>query len=128
MFNRKKAAPPPIRLGPRHYSLEIAADSFERAMEYDSTQALSMSAAIGLSAVTMLAGIANYFGGIGIDGVVLGLTFATLGLFVIALLRTHMRAEMLERTMFQGAVDSLHRHEAHTLGAFDRLRRLASQP
>ena len=125
MFTRKQKTPPPIRIGPRHYSLEIAADTFERAMRYDSAQALAMTTAIPLSAGTMLAGVANYFGQLGFDAVVLGLTFATLGLFAIALVRTHKRAEMLEETMFQGAVDSLHRREAHTLGAFERIRRLA---
>lgn len=125
MFKSKQKATPPIRIGPRHYSLEIAADVFERAMKYDGAQSLAMSAAIALSAGTMLAGTANYFGQLGLDAVVLGLTFATLGLFAIALFRTHQRAEMLEQTMFQGAVDSLHRREAHTLGAFERIRRLA---
>ena len=128
MFKRKPTTPPPIRFGPRHYSLEIAAETFERAMQNDSAQIVTMSTAIALSAATILVGLANYVGRLGLDGIVLGLTAGALGLFAISLVRAHMRAEMLEETMFQGAVDSLHRREAQTLGALDRLRRLASQP
>lgn len=109
----------------RHYSLEIRAADFERAMRFDQAGAAAMIGALSLTAATVFVGAANCGGELGLDRIVFALAAVSLGMFAFALVRAYNRADSLERTMFQGAVDSLHRREAHTLGAFERIRRLS---
>lgn len=125
MQKKAKVTPAYPPYGIRHYCLEIGADDFERAMQSDQTGAVAMIGALSLTTATVFTGVANVGGQLGLEHVVFGLAVGSLGLFALALVRAHKRADSLERAMFQAAVDSLHRREAHTLGAFDRIRRLA---
>ena len=127
MRKTAKGTAPLPPYGIRSYSLEIGAADFEKAMAYDQRGAAANVGALSLTVTTIFVGIANIGGQLGLDPVVFALAVGSLGLFAVALVRAHNRADSLERTMFQAAVDSLHRREAHTLGTFERILRLAQR-